>query len=187
MKQALYTKGYSLVEVLVAISILMLSIVGPITIAAKSLQSAQYARQQNTAFFLAQEGITAANALRNDNALQSFLDSTADAWEWVSQPELAPCFETAGCNIDFRDDTLFDNVVSCSTASNCTLQFSTTTNRAAFQHQSGDPSPYTRVITFEFANPEEVIVRSTVSWTSIILGGSQEVELTTSLFNLYKE
>lgn len=187
MKQPRYTNGYSLVEVLVAVSILMLSIVGPITIAAKSLQSAQYSRQQNTAFFLAQEGITAANALRNDGGADAFTDASVDPWDWVTNTNLSPCFAATGCDIDFRDDTLLSNVVSCATASNCTLQFSTTTSRAAFQHQSGDQSPYTRVITFEFANLEEVIVKSTVSWTSTILGGSQEVVLTTSLFNLYKD
>ena len=76
-------KGYSLVEVLIAVSILMLAIVGPLTIAAKSLQSAQYARQQTTAFFLAQEGITAVNTFRNWYALQAYIGST-DPWDWAS-------------------------------------------------------------------------------------------------------
>ena len=69
MKNYSYTKGYSLVEVLVAIAILMLAIVGAMTIASKGLQSSFYAREQNIAFFLAQEGTEAVMTIRNEFAL----------------------------------------------------------------------------------------------------------------------
>lgn len=181
----MYTKGYSLVEVLVAISILMLSIVGPMTIAAKSMQSAQYARQQNTAFFLAQEGITAANVLRNDGSLDAYLDSDTGSWAWINETSLQPCFTSTGCDIDFRDDSLLDNVVNCGTAS-CELQFNEASNRAVYQHVSGDATPYTRVLVFDFITEDEVVVDSTVTWGTTLLGGTQSVTLSTSLFNLYK-
>lgn len=180
------TKGYSLVEVMVAITILMLSIVGPMVIAAKSYQSAQYARQQTTAFFLAQEGITAANTLRNNGGVDAYTDASVDPWDWSSDAALDPCFEADGCNIDFRDATLLDNIVDCTTADACTLLFDAEASRAAFQHVSGTPSPYTRVITFELVSAEEVLVTSRVSWNAQLLGGSQEIVLSTSLFNLFK-
>ena len=65
MKCVTYSRGYSLIEALVAIAVLMLALVGPITIAAKSLQSMFFAREQVTALYLAQEGIEAITALRN--------------------------------------------------------------------------------------------------------------------------
>ena len=180
------TKGYSLVEVLVAVAILMISIVGPLTIAAKALQSAQYARQQNTAFFLAQEGITAVNTLRNNGGLDAYTDDNSVAWNWVNQAGIASCFEVTGCNIDFRDDTLLNNVVDCSdSATACTLLRNTDAPRAVYQHVSGEASPFTRVITLEYANEDEVLVRSRVSWGSDLLGGEQEVILSTSIFNIY--
>lgn len=185
MKYSSTTKGYSLVEVLVAITILLLSIVGPLTIAAKSLQSAQYARQQNTAFFLAQEGITIANALRNDAGLAASLDSSVDGWAWTTDTALSSCFTSTGCNIDFRDSSLTSNVVSCATPANCALRFDNAAPRALYQMVSGDTTPYTRIIRFELTAAEEVLVTSSVSWSSTILGGTQEVVLTTSLFNLY--
>lgn len=182
-----HTQGYSLVEVLVAISILMLSIVGPITIAAKSLQSAQYVRQQNTAFFLAQEGISIANTLRNDGALDAVINGDAGSWEWVSNSALAPCFTSTGCDIDFRDKTLTSNVVDCSdSADACTLLYDADAPRAMFQHSSGDTSIYTRKLTFVFATSDEVKVTSDVSWATPLLGGTQTVSLSTSLFNIYK-
>jgi Tfp pilus assembly protein PilV len=175
------------VEVLVAISILMLSIVGPITIAAKSLQSAQYVRQQNTAFFLAQEGITAVNMLRNEAALNSITTPGINSWDWVSYSYLNPCLAATGCNIDFRDADLWDNITDCSdTADACALLYDSSQTRAPYQEESGDATPYTRVIKMTYITEDEVQVESTVTWNSALLGGSQEVTLTTDLFNLYK-
>ncbi len=186
MHYFIHTKGYSLVEVLVAVAILMISVVGPLTIAAKALQSAQYARQQNTAFFLAQEGITAINTLRNNGGLDAYTDDNAQSWNWVNQAGIAPCFEIEGCNIDFRDESLLNNVVACSSsATACTLLRNTAAPRAVYQLVSGEPSPFYRSITLEYASPDEVLVRSRVTWGSDLLGGEQEVVLRTSLFNIY--
>lgn len=195
MKTITNKNGYSLVEVLVAISILMLSIVGPITIAAKSLQSAQYARQQNTAFFLAQEGISAINAIRNDAALSFYNNpvTNPNPWIWATNPPAtwSPCFNVnIGCNIDFRDATPIDNVVSCATLANCTLRFDESQNRAVYTLAgSGVLSPYRRIITLQRSPTNllnEVLVTSRVEWTSGLLGGTQVVTLSTSLFNVYK-
>ena len=49
--------GFTLIESLVAITILVTAILGPMTIAATGISSAIYARDQETAFFLAQEGL----------------------------------------------------------------------------------------------------------------------------------
>lgn len=189
MQKSINTKGYSLVEVLVAVAILMLAIVGPMTIAAKSLQSAQYARQQNTAFFLAQEGISIMNTIRNDDGLEEYIEQSTNPWEWVDDPALDPCFTATGCNIDFRDETLLNNIVDCSdSVSACTLLFDDTLGRrAVYQLELGEPTPYTRVIKLETtANPDEVKVTSEVSWGSALLSGDQTIKLNTSLFNLYK-
>lgn len=56
-------KGFTLVETLVAIAILMISIAGPLTIANKSLTAAVYARDQVEASFIAQEVV---EKIKND-------------------------------------------------------------------------------------------------------------------------
>lgn len=187
MKHFTSTKGYSLVEVLVAVGILMLSIVGPLTIAAKSMQSAQYSRQQNTAFFLAQEGITAINAIRNSEGAEYYIGLNSNPWGWVSDSALDPCYETTGCGLDFHDSSLMDNIVDCANSADCTLLFRDTDSRAAYQLVSGEESPYTRIITLEMVTPDEMLVESKVQWGSSLLGGVQEVTLSTSLFNLFEE
>ena len=59
------TKGFTIIETLVAITILMISIVGPMTIAQKSLNAALYAKDQVIATYLAQDKIEYLKAERN--------------------------------------------------------------------------------------------------------------------------
>lgn len=56
-KQPNNQAGFTLIEAFVAISILLLSVVGPISLVARSIADANYAANQITAFYLAQEGL----------------------------------------------------------------------------------------------------------------------------------
>lgn len=70
-------KGFTLIETLVAISLLTISIVAPMTLTSQSLTAAYYARDQITAFNLAQEGLEAVRALRDGQVLE--ISQTLDA------------------------------------------------------------------------------------------------------------
>jgi type II secretory pathway pseudopilin PulG len=59
--------GFTLVETLVAISILMLSVTGPLYYASESLKAATYAKDQITAFYLAQDAFEQIRKIRDDN------------------------------------------------------------------------------------------------------------------------
>ncbi len=63
-------KGFTIIETLVAVSILMLAITGPLAIVAQSLKSAYYSRDQVTAFYLGQEVIEYVRNKRDENALR---------------------------------------------------------------------------------------------------------------------
>jgi prepilin-type N-terminal cleavage/methylation domain-containing protein len=54
-KNATWNRGFTLVETLVAVTVLLLVIVGPMTVAQKGIQNAYFANEQVTAVFLAQE------------------------------------------------------------------------------------------------------------------------------------
>ncbi|OGI25005.1 MAG: hypothetical protein A3E38_00025 [Candidatus Moranbacteria bacterium RIFCSPHIGHO2_12_FULL_54_9] len=63
-------RGFTLIETLVAVSLLSIAIVAPMTLTAKSLASAYYSRDQITAFYLAQEAIEALRSVRDGQVLQ---------------------------------------------------------------------------------------------------------------------
>lgn len=187
--------GYSLVEVLVAISILLLAIIGPMTIAAKGLQGAYYAREQTTALFLAQEGIELVIAMRNDSYIEAIqAGDLTGAWDWQSSARISSCFAAAGCNLVLESnavsqmlDTGMVWVEPCSPISNCLLQFNSASNRARYNSTSGNDTKYTRVIHLTGdAGGDGVLISSTVTWEATIFAGAeQSVTLDSAVYRIY--
>jgi prepilin-type N-terminal cleavage/methylation domain-containing protein len=70
-------RGFTLIETLVAISLLSIAIVAPMSLTSQSLSAAYYARDQITAFNLAQEGLEAVRAIRDGQILE--ISRSADA------------------------------------------------------------------------------------------------------------
>lgn len=73
-------KGFTLIEALVAVTILTIAVVGPLYTASRAIVAAQSARDQLTASYLAQEGIEYARAVRDDNFLAAYYAGTGNAW-----------------------------------------------------------------------------------------------------------
>jgi type II secretion system protein I len=71
------TGGFTLIETLVAVTILAVAIVAPMSLATQSLSAAYYARDQMIAFHLAQEAIETVRAVRDENILTSEADLLA--------------------------------------------------------------------------------------------------------------
>jgi prepilin-type N-terminal cleavage/methylation domain-containing protein len=63
-------KGFTIIETLVAVAILMIAIAGPLTIAQKGLLAAVYARDQVIASFLAQDAMETIKNVRDSNVEQ---------------------------------------------------------------------------------------------------------------------
>ena len=158
-------KGFTLLETLVAVTILVVSIMAPMTIAQNALQNAIYARDQVTAFYLAQEGIEYVRALRDKNIMQGnpWLQKPAATASCVSPVDLSACVAAAGstgCNIDFVNfcDTL------CTTPSGCApLLFSNTGYSTV---GAGTPSKYTRTVTLEQITAKQYKIKVHMDWKS---------------------
>ncbi len=71
-------KGFTILETLVAITIILIAITGPLDIIAHSLKASYYSRDEVTAFYLAQEAIEYARNQRDDNELA--LGTSVDGW-----------------------------------------------------------------------------------------------------------
>lgn len=80
-------KGFTIIETLVAVTILMISIAGPLTIAQKSLMAAIYAKDQVIASFLAQQKIEEIKNRRDTYFLVNGNDIQFDNWIRSEQPD----------------------------------------------------------------------------------------------------
>lgn len=185
-----------MVEVLVAITILLLAIAGPMTIASKGLQSSYFARDQVAAYMLAQEGVEIFTALRNEAALAEFNGGDPDRmWDWVDDAAYADCFTADGCNVHIdavgAGDRVSDEVtvVSCDPVDDCIMDYDETRGRARYYVNPSDTSTdsiYTRVITLTKAGGhDELQITSSIIWDPVVFGASQTIVVSTSLFNQY--
>jgi prepilin-type N-terminal cleavage/methylation domain-containing protein len=71
--------GFTLIETLVAVSLLVIAIVAPMSLVSQSLTSAYYARDQVAAYSLAQEGIEAVRAVRDGNILNNAITGSSNS------------------------------------------------------------------------------------------------------------
>ncbi len=162
-----YTHAFTLLETLVAISVLMMSLLGPFAIAQQSLRSAYYARDQVTAFYLAQEGIEFVRAVRDQNYLSGapWLDGIGDACTGVP------------CTVDYP------NFVYAPCPQGVCPPLKVSATGGLFNHESGDTSAFTRsvMLTQSPTNPDQMIVSVTLSWRSA--GVSRTFTLEERLFD----
>ncbi|MEZ4200297.1 MAG: prepilin-type N-terminal cleavage/methylation domain-containing protein [Candidatus Paceibacterota bacterium] len=172
-------QGYSLVEVLVAVAVLLISIVGPLTIASKGLKNASTAKQQNTAFFLAQEGLESVVKLREDSALDAFVNSTGDVWSAVEALDDSDVCSIANpCGVDIENG---GSLFLCSDRT-CDL-YRMSSGQARFEHnETGSATVYNRQIILS-ADSERLYVQSIVTWGE---AADERVALSMYLYNIYE-
>lgn len=87
-------QGFTIIETLVAITILMVAIVGPLTVANKGLIASVYARDQMIGSYLAQDAMEFLKNLRDNNKLNS------RAWLTNISDASIACTVGSRCNID---------------------------------------------------------------------------------------
>ena len=160
-------KGFTLLETLVAVAILLMALLGPFSIAQQSLRSAYYARDQVTAYYLAQEGVEFVRAMRDQNYLAGS--------DWLTGIG-AVCTDVA-CTVDYPNFTY----AACPQGVCPPLKVSS--SGGLFNHTSGTDSQFTRQVklTTSGTNPSIVIVSVTISWKSS--GVSRVFTLQERLFN----
>ncbi len=100
-------RAFTLLETLVAVTILIVSISGPLTTAQQSLQSAIFSRDQITASYLAQEGIEYMRARRDENFMLN------QSWTTGLSSGAQDCINKY-CNVDFSVTNLTHTNADCS-------------------------------------------------------------------------
>lgn len=178
-------KGFTLVETLVAITILLLAVTGTITTAQKGLQNAYYATDQVTAVFLAQEAIESIRAYRDSKALEAYANyvsggtGSLDTTNWLPSNIATGCI-IGKCRFNPQSNQPFE---SC-TGSNCVVHRS---SDGRYTHNTGDAATkFTRQVYIEETNSGEVKVTVDVKWTTPLFNSEKHVNLTTWIYDHYK-
>lgn len=194
MRYAPQQSGFSLVETLVAITILLIVIIGPMSISSSAAKSTSFASEQVTAFFLAQEGAELIEKARNDLLLEHFSGSNPDPWadftRTVNPGLYRQCYTANGCNFSINADGTgtLTAPASCSGQDGCkvNLDAENSSLRSRFTPgTTGTPTLYSRNIRLQIVSANEVSVTSVVTWRSGFSRDDQQVTVQTSLFNIY--
>lgn len=143
-------RGFSLIEAMVAISVLVLALTGTMTVASRSLFSSDVARDQIVAFYLAQEAVEFVRNIRDNNALAGT--------DWLNRLE-STC-TSSNCRIDVNASPPND-IVNCSGA--CpVLKLSST---GIYNYTNGSNTIFRREISInETVEDREATVDVTVYW-----------------------
>ena len=181
--------GFSIIEALVAITVLLLAFAGPLTIVARGLNTALLAQENVTAFFLAQEGIELVLERRDSHVLDNLDDNNkkmkngapVDApafWQWrPSECGGAPTNASKACGLDVAG-----NVADCSSnMDNCDIW-----KHSGLPHwrivSSSETTKYNRIINIDMTN-DSAHITSTVTWDSFL--GSKDFTAETYIYNVY--
>lgn len=190
--------GFSLVETLVAITILLIVIVGPMTIISQSARSTSFSSEQVVAFFLAQEGVELMQKERDEFFNLYFRNEAANPTPWDDFKN-STVYNTCrrdgnnrGCGpyIGSGSNGLVE-VVACNDGP-CVLYFNDSNGNVRTRYtpnfQSGyEDTPYRREVILEETSAEQIRVLSTVYWRTGNLRDEQSVTVESYLFNTYGE
>lgn len=173
MKTPLTMRGFTLLETLIAVSILAIAIAGPIFVANRAIVAAQIARDQMTASYLAQEGIEYVRLMRDNEYLSFYRAGGANvssaAWtDFVSGSSAASITscKTSTCTFDPARTLGTGSNLSLTTCSGSSCAPLHLSGGAYTQTTAGSVTPFTRTIqATDVSSTEEKIV-SKVAWQS---------------------
>ncbi|PCI30690.1 hypothetical protein COB52_01250 [Candidatus Kaiserbacteria bacterium] len=161
-------KGFTLVETMVAISVLVVAITAPLTLSSQSLFSAIYAKDQTTAFYLGQEAIEIVRNTRDGNLLR-YLDGQSTDW-------LSGIPTDSNFHVDVIDGSL-DSCTSC-------LDTKLKHDGTFYNHQSGTDSRFSRStkVDIDGTNINEATITVKVEWQTGSFN-KRTIELKETIFN----
>jgi len=160
-KNILKTRGFTLLETLVAISILIVAITATFSAAQSGLASAIEARDQVVAFYLAQEAVELVRNVRDENSLQGLPWLTG-----LSAIVSDSCYFGKSCVVD----GITKSFTACTSPTICP-NLSQDTNTSSSQYgqygynSSWTPTAYNREIQLTQIGPDEITATVIMTWT----------------------
>lgn len=164
-------RGFSLIETLVAVAVMMMAVAGPLSIASQGLLSAQFARDQVIAFHLAREATELIRNRRDMNVIGGV--------DWLDGMDV--CMAPDVCRIDALSGTLDFTVCPTGGCDPLNIQRS----EGVYAYSTGvnwDTSRFTRDISIvEYAADREIAVTVDITWSTRVL--QKTLTITEHFFN----
>ncbi len=164
-------RGFTLIETLVAVSILSLATAGPLFTASRAIIAAQTARDQLIASYLAQEGAEYVRLMRDSGYLTLYRTGASNisttAWDdflnGSSVTSITSC-RTSTCTVDpgRTMGTGSSLALTVCEAGSCGPLYKS--GNLYTQTASGTATPFTRTVQAVTLSATEIRVVSTVSW-----------------------
>ena len=148
-------KGFTIIESLVAIAILIVVITGTLSAIQTSLSSYIFSKDQVIAFYLAQEGFEQIRNIRDENGLQSL--------PWLTG--LGPCLGGNACRVDAVADTL----TGCGAPGSCPVLRQDATSGFFGYTPAWSATIFRREIMLTQINADDISVVVTVDWSKGIV------------------
>ncbi len=167
--------GFTFIETVVAIAVLIVSVVAPLSLAAQGLRIARIARDQVIANYLAQEAVEFLRFTRDSDAINGN--------EWLeSFPD--DCFNGGSCVVDITDGA--DGTITACTGNRSgicpVIRFDETTGTYGY-NEDWSATRFTRTVRLTYGSDQdrEISAQISVSWNDIVL--ERTYELHEKLFN----
>lgn len=174
----LSTGGFTLIETLVAITILSFAVAGPLYAASRAFVAAEISREQLVASYLAQEGIEYVRALRDQEYLTMYSTNPSVAWTNFVSNIGSVCASPSFCTLDPMLTIGYGSgyaLANCPSGVCGPLYLNSNVYR---QQVGGTVTPFTRKIQVTPVTATDELVVSTVTWNS---RGSHTVTVTDHL------
>lgn len=158
-------KGFTLIETMVAITILTLAVAAPLFTASRAIIAARAASNQLTGSYLAQEGVEYVRMLRDNYYLSAYADvinrATASTTGWAN---FKTSLSNAGCLTGCAFDPAVPGLSSCPSGT-CAPLYRAPTNVYTQQSSGNTKTIFTRTIQASAVSPTEERIISTVTWS----------------------
>ena len=171
MKNQKFKKAFTLIETLVAITILSAAVAGPMALAIKNVGTASVSQDQLVAFYLGQEVFEYARNARDTNILK-------ESSFWLDGLENCKASGSAGCYVDVKNNTVTDcGTVSCSNK----LKF----DGQNYNYANGKETAFIRTVKIDDSvqgvGGDEAKISVSVKWTGKY--GEKTMNLQDNIFN----
>lgn len=162
------TGGFTIIESLVAIAILVVAVIGATSAVQTGISSYIFSKDQITAFYLAQEGLEQLRNIRDENHLkdQNWLAG-------IAQNSSDPCYFGGACTVSPVETSL---TIHCSAVGSCPY-LREDSGTGFFGYDSSWPlTKFKREIVLSSVNANEISAKVTVTWSKGLVNRTFEAK-----------